>query len=106
MLDYTCAVLNRQQHTERRFISRLPRDSCHAVWLEVLLAEMGSKTRIQDDLLTLTDATAYLSRSRTYAATMMADGAIPLFKIEFLRRGHRSDTDEYIDSRLAARDDP
>ncbi len=68
--------------------------------------ELGGKAGIQDEILSLRDLTAYLSCSRTYAATMIADGTIPSFEIGPLRRVRRFDVDdECIESRLAARDE-
>jgi excisionase family DNA binding protein len=66
---------------------------------------MGGKTGIQDGLLSLNDLAGYLACSRTYARKLIADGTIPSFKIGTLRRVRKSDVDEYVERRLAARDE-
>ena len=68
--------------------------------------ELGAKAEIQHEIPGLSDLTAYLSCSRTCAATMIADGTISSFEIGSLRRVCRFDVDgECIESRLAARDE-
>ena len=55
-------------------------------------------------LFSLNDLAEYLSCSRTFARELIASGEIPSFKIGTLRRVRKADVDDYIESRLAARD--
>lgn len=55
-----------------------------------------------EGLLSLKDLAGYLSCSRTYAASLLADGTIPSFKVGTLRRVRKSDIDAYVEAQLDA----
>ena len=68
--------------------------------------ELGAKAEIQHEIPGLSDLTAYLSCSRTCAATMIADGTILVVRDRVITSSCRFDVDgECIESRLAARDE-
>jgi excisionase family DNA binding protein len=62
------------------------------------------RTEATEGLLSPDDLARYLSCSRTFAATLISNGTLPSLRIGGLRRVRKSDVDDYIEARLAAKD--